>query len=247
MEINISEDCKSLGSRAAALGARAIRESITRQGHANIIVATGASQFDMLAALVDEPGIDWSEVTGFHLDEYIGMSVEHPASFRRYLWQRFVSKLPVPMKAFHFIDAEKDPGAECERLGHIINHHPIDVAFIGIGENAHIAFNDPPADFETSTPYLIVNLDEACRNQQLGEGWFADFTKVPKQAISMSVNQILRSSNIICSVPDARKSEAVKDTVEGPITDDCPASALQQHGNCHLFLDRAAAGLLKKQ
>ena len=201
----------------------------------------------MLAALVDEPGINWSEVTGFHLDEYIGMSVEHPASFRRYLWQRFVSKLPVPMKAFHFIDAEKDPGAECERLSHIINQHPIDVAFIGIGENAHIAFNDPPADFDTSTPYLIVKLDEACRNQQLGEGWFADFTEVPKQAISMSVKQILRSSTIICSAPDARKSKAVRETVEGPLTADCPASALQQHGNCHLFLDHAAAGLLKEQ
>ena len=247
MKITISKDSKSLGSQAAALGAEAIRESITRQGHANIIVATGASQFDMLAALVDEPGIKWSDVTGFHLDEYIGMSIEHPASFRRYLWQRFVSRLPVPMNAFHFIDAEKDPGAECERLGHIINRHPIDVAFIGIGENAHIAFNDPPADFETSAPYLMVDLDEACRNQQLGEGWFADLTEVPRQAISMSVQQILRSSAIICSVPDARKSEAVRDTIEGPLTANCPASALQQHENCHLFLDSAAAALLKEQ
>ena len=151
------------------------------------------------------------------------------------------------MNAFHFIDAEKDPGAECERLGHIINRHPIDVAFIGIGENAHIAFNDPPADFETSAPYLMVDLDEACRNQQLGEGWFADLTEVPRQAISMSVQQILRSSAIICSVPDARKSEAVRDTIEGPLNANCPASALQQHENCHLFLDSAAAALLKEQ
>ena len=245
MEITIAEDKQSLGNRAAASGAATIRAAIKNRGWANIIVATGASQFEMLAALVEEPGINWSRVTGFHLDEYIGITINHPASFRRYLWQRLVSRLPVPMRQFHFIDAETHPGKECARLGNIISTHPVDVAFIGIGENSHIAFNDPPADFETPAPYLVVDLDEACRKQQLGEGWFADFTEVPKQAISMSVKQILKSSTIICTAPDARKATAVRDAVEGSLSPDCPASALQEHDNCQLFLDTAAATLLQ--
>lgn len=241
MKISIVENKEQLGSLAAKFGAEKIRESIQSRNTANIIVATGASQFEMLAALVEEKDIDWSRVTGFHLDEYVNIPIAHPASFRRYLWQRFVSRLPVPMRAFHFIDAEGDPQAECSRLKDIIDIHPIDAAFIGIGENAHIAFNDPPADFETSTPYHVVNLDDACRNQQFGEGWFNSFQEVPPQAISMSVKQILKSSAIICTVPDERKANAVKASVDGPISPDCPASSLQQHGNCHLFLDSAAA------
>ena len=245
MKITIAENKQQLGSLAAKAGAEKIRASIQSRNAANVIIATGASQFEMLAALVEEEDIDWSRVTGFHLDEYIGMEINHPASFRRYLWQRFVSRLPVPMRAFYFIDAETHPGKECARLGDIISTHPVDVAFIGIGENAHVAFNDPPADFETTDPYLVVDLDEACRKQQLGEGWFADLTEVPKQAISMSVKQILKSSTIICTAPDARKATAVRDAIEGPLSPDCPASALQEHDNCHLFLDTAAAGLLQ--
>ncbi len=244
MTTTICDDKETLGRTAAAAGAAKVRAALSERGEANIIVATGASQFEMLAALVDEPDIDWSRVTGFHLDEYVGLPITHPASFRAYLWTRFVSKLPLPMRAFHFLDAEGDPGAECARVGEILGRHPVDVAFIGIGENAHIAFNDPPADFETAEPYLVVELDEACRRQQLGEGWFPDLDSVPKQAVSMSVRQILASRAIVCTVPDERKAAAVAAASHGPITPDCPASILRDHGDCGLFLDRAAASLL---
>lgn len=233
-----------LGKAAAAEGAALIREALAARGEANIIVATGASQFDMLDALTAEPGIDWSRVTGFHLDEYVGLPITHPASFRAYLWQRFVSKLPLPLRAFHFIDAETSPETECARVGAILRQHPVDVAFIGIGENAHIAFNDPPADFETEESYLVVDLDEACRRQQLGEGWFPTLDAVPRQAVSMSVRQILKSAAIICTVPDLRKAHAVRAAVTGPVTPEVPASILQRHPDCRLFLDSAAASLL---
>lgn len=233
-----------LGKAAAAEGAALIREALAARGEANLIVATGASQFEMLEALTAEPGIDWSRVTGFHLDEYVGLPITHPASFRAYLWQRFVSKLPLPLRAFHFLDAEVAPEAECARVGGILSRHPIDVAFIGIGENGHIAFNDPPADFETEQPYLVVDLDEACRRQQLGEGWFPTLDAVPKRAVSMSVRQILKSAAIICTVPDLRKAHAVRAAVTGPVTHWVPASILQRHPDCRLFLDSAAASLL---
>jgi len=160
------------------------------------------------------------------------------------LWQRFVSKLPMPLRAFHFLDGEGDAKAECHRVAEIIRKHPIDVAFVGIGENGHLAFNDPPADFETEDPYLVVQLDEACRRQQLGEGWFPTFDDVPKQAISMSVRQIMKSSAIICTVPDERKAEAVRNSVEGQVTPQVPASILQQHKRCALYLDKPAASFL---
>src|SRR5688500_8046675 len=245
MQIDVSESKQEMGKKAAAWGARRIREALQRIGRANIIVATGASQFAMLSSLVAEPDIDWSKVTGFHLDEYAGMPITHPASFRLYLWQRFVSKLPLPIKAFHFVDAEHDPKAECERLGRIINDHLIDVAFIGIGENGHVAFNDPPADFETEQPYIVVNLDEACRKQQLGEGWFPTLADVPTQAISMSVKQIMKSKAIVCTVPDRRKAEAVRNSVKGEVSPQVPASILQRHSNTALYLDRESASLLK--
>ena len=154
-------------------------------------------------------------LTAFHLDEYLGLPITHPASFRQYLWERFHRALPLPLKAFHYIDGEVNPQVECRRLNGIIREHPIDVAFVGIGENGHLAFNDPPADFNTEEPYLIVNLDDPCRRQQLGEGWFPTFEDVPKRAISMSCRQILKSANIVCSVPDKRKAEAVRGTVRG--------------------------------
>ena len=246
MTITICDDKAALGSAAATAGAEKIRSALAERGKASIIVATGASQFEMLAALVDEPDIEWSRVTGFHLDEYVGLPITHPASFRAYLWARFVSKLPLPPRAFHFLDGEHDPAAECARVGEIISRHPIDVAFIGIGENGHIAFNDPPADFDTEVPYLVVDLDDACRNQQLGEGWFPTFNDVPQQAVSMSVRQILKSESIICTVPDARKAAAVKGSVEGEVTPGCPGSTLQTHTDCSLFLDPPAASMLSK-
>jgi glucosamine-6-phosphate deaminase len=244
MNTVIESDKAVLGRRAADDGADKIRQAIRARGRAHIIVATGASQFEMLSALVQEKDVDWSKVTTFHLDEYVGLPITHPASFRLYLWQRFVSKLPLPLADFHYVNAETDPQAECKRLGQVIRHHPVDVAFIGIGENAHIAFNDPPADFDTDEPYLVVQLDDACRKQQMGEGWFPTLNDVPAQAISMSVRQILKSKNIICTVPDRRKAEAVKNSVKGPITNKVPASILQRHDSLTLYLDTPAASLL---
>lgn len=241
MNIIISDSKIESGARAAADGAALIRDAIAANGAANIIVATGASQFEMLDALTHED-VDWTRVTGFHLDEYIGLPLSHPASFRKYLKERFVDK--VPLRNFHYVNGEGDAHGECERLGAIIKQHPIDVAFIGIGENGHLAFNDPPADFETEEPYLVVNLDEACKKQQMGEGWFPTLSDVPQQAISMGIQQILKSRYIICTVPDERKAKAVKEAVEGPITPDLPASILQRHANTTLYLDPPAATLL---
>jgi glucosamine-6-phosphate deaminase len=244
MEITVFDTRQISGKLAAARGAAAIRFAIQTRGEANLIVATGASQFEMLSALVEEPDIDWTKVTGFHLDEYVGIPITHPASFRLYLWQRFVSKLPLPLRAFHFINADGDAAAECRRVGALIGELEIDVAFIGIGENAHVAFNDPPADFDTTEPYIVVDLDEACRKQQQGEGWFPTIDDVPQRAISMSVRQIMKSKKIICTVPDTRKAEAVAKAVSGPVTPEVPASILQQHSDCCLFLDKSAASLL---
>jgi glucosamine-6-phosphate deaminase len=245
MEIIIAADKNDLGHQAARLGTAAIRDAIAQRGAANIIVATGASQFATLAALI-ESDLDWSKVTGFHLDEYLNLPVTHPASFRKYLKERFVDR--VPLAAFHYVNGEAaDPKAECDRLGKLIAQHPIDVAFVGIGENGHLAFNDPPANFTTDEPYLVVDLDDACRQQQFGEGWFPTFEDVPRRAISMSVRQILKTNEIVCSVPDARKAEAVRGAVEGPVSPACPASILQTHGRTTLLVDSPAASLLHSE
>lgn len=237
-------DKRAMGRAAADHGAALIRTALADRGEAAIVVATGASQFEMLQHLVAAPDLDWSRVTAFHLDEYIGLPITHPASFRLYLWQRFVSQLPLPLRAFHYLDGESDPAAECDRVGSILKRHPIDVAFIGIGENGHVAFNDPPADFETDQPYIVVALDHACRKQQMGEGWFKSIDDVPSQAISMSVRQILKSRCLIVTVPDERKAQAVRDTLEKPASPEFPATCLRGHDSVHLYLDPAAASLL---
>ena len=237
---------KEMGLAAARDGAEKMRKVQGERGEVNIIVATGASQFEMLAALIQQEGIDWTQVTIFHLDEYVGLSIEHPASFRKYLKERFEDQLPSSVRAFHYINAEDDPIAECDRVGALIAETPIDVAFVGIGENGHLAFNDPPADFEIENPYLVVNLDEACREQQFGEGWFASLEAVPEKAISMSIRQIMKSGSIICTVPDERKAEAVRNSVEGEVSSGVPASILQEHGDCELYIDEPAASLLGK-
>src|SRR5437762_2654094 len=236
MKILVSDNKVHNGQRAAHDGAELIRRAIGQRGEANIILATGASQFEMLAELTHAE-LDWHRVTVFHLDEYAGLPITHPASFRLYLWQRFMSALKVPLKERYFIDAEGDLQAECQRLNEIIGRHPIDVAFIGIGENGHLAFNDPPADFETSSPYIVVKLDEACRRQQMGEGWFKKFEDVPERAISMSIRQIMKSRDIVCTAPDERKARAVADAVEGKITPMVPASILQRHERATIYLD----------
>jgi glucosamine-6-phosphate deaminase len=247
MQVIVSQTKAELGTKAAEKGAKLIRKAIAERGEANIIVATGASQFEMIDELVKQPGIAWNNVTGFHLDEYVNMEITHPASFRKYLWERFVSKLPQPLKAFHYLNGEKDAAAECKHVGNLIKQHPIDVAFVGIGENGHLAFNDPPADFNTEAPYLVVNLDEACRRQQHGEGWFKTFDDVPKQAISMSCRQIMKANAIIVSVPDQRKAKAVQGAVEGEVSPQLPSSILQRHENAWLYLDRDSASLLKQK
>jgi len=235
MEIEIRKTKDELGKAAASKGAGLIRKAIRRKGQASIILATGASQFEMLSALVEEE-LDWSRITAFHLDEYIGIPLSHPASFRKYLKERIVDR--VPIKEFNYIDGEADPRAETGRLNELIEQHKIDVAFIGIGENAHLAFNDPPADFETTKSYIEVELDRDCRQQQFNEGWFSSVEEVPEKAISMSINQILKSSSIICTVPGERKAEAVKRTIDNGIKPDVPASALKKHESVFLYLDR---------
>ncbi len=243
MRVVTCADREQMGVQAARDGAERIRQAIAEKGSATIILATGASQFTVLNHLIREPDVEWPRVTAFHLDEYLGLPITHPASFRGYLKERFVDH--VQLRAFHFIDGEAvPPENECARLSQLIQQASVDVAFIGIGENGHLAFNDPPADFQTDVPYLVVELDEACRRQQLGEGWFPTLEDVPRRAISMSVRQILRAASIVCSVPDARKAIAVAAAVEGPVTPTVPASILQQHPAATVYLDPPAAARL---
>jgi len=245
VNLNIFKTKAEMGAAAARQAAAWINAAIAEHGEANIILATGASQFEMLSSLVKQD-VDWSKVTAFHLDEYIGLPDSHPASFRKYLKERFADKV-AGLKQFHYINGEGTPTAECVRVGALIRTSHIDVACIGIGENGHLAFNDPPADFDTDEPYIIVNLDEACRRQQLGEGWFPTLDDVPTQAISMSIKQIMKSAAIVCTVPDVRKAVAVQKAVEGPVTHMLPSSILQQHPRCEVYMDEPAAALLSNR
>ncbi len=242
MKLHITNTPKELGVAAGKAAADLIRKALAEKGKANIILATGSSQFETLEQLIKED-IDWSKITMFHLDEYIGLPESSPASFRKYLKDRFLSKVPA-LESVNLVNGEGSPEEECSRLGDIISKNPIDVALVGIGENGHLAFNDPPADFETDKPFLVVNLDEPCRMQQLGEGWFETIEDVPKQAISMSVRQIMKAEHIICSVPDSRKAKAVKDSLEQQVGNDYPSSILQMHPDCRLYLDKASASQL---
>jgi len=249
MEVNVDvrvlDTKQDLGRAAAERAAAAIGEAIARNAEARVIAATGASQFEFLDALTATPGVEWGRVDMFHLDEYVGISDRHPASFRRYLRERIVER--VHPRAFHFLAGDAaDPVAECRRVGALLARTPIDAAFVGIGENGHLAFNDPPADFETEEPYLVVGLDDACRRQQLGEGWFATLDDVPRRAISMSIRQILKAREILCVVPDARKAKAVRDCLEGEVTPVHPSSILQTHPATTVYLDRESAALLKR-
>ena len=246
MDVRIFDTKQELGRAAAERAADAISEAIARSGEARVIAATGASQFEFLDALIATPGVEWGRVGMFHLDEYVGVPDTHPASFRRYLRERIVE--PVHPRAFHFLAGDAlDPVAECRRVGALLARAPIDVAFVGIGENGHLAFNDPPADFETEEPYLVVDLDEACRRQQLGEGWFASLDAVPRRAISMSIRQILKAREILCIVPDARKAKAVRECLEGEVSPVHPSSILQAHEATTVYLDRDSAALLKRR
>lgn len=244
IELHIEPSKAALAKAASALGAQAIKAAIQARGAANIVVATGASQFEMLEDLVGRDDVDWSRVTAFHLDEYIGMPESHPASFRKYLKERFTSRLP-KLGRFHFIEGDApDLQAELARINALIARHPIDVTFAGIGENAHLAFNDPPADFDAKEAFKVVQLEERCRKQQFGEGWFPTLEDVPHEAISMTIPQIMSSRLVILSVPDRRKAEAVRATLGEQVSPMVPASILQRHPECHLFVDPEAASLL---
>ncbi|MGI8638217.1 MAG: glucosamine-6-phosphate deaminase [Segetibacter sp.] len=246
MEIILTNDAVELGKSAGKAAAGLIMDAIEQNGFANIILATGASQFETLKQLISEREIDWSKVVMFHLDEYIGLPESAPASFRKYLKERFLNKVPA-LKATYLVNGENDPELECNRLNSIIELHPIDVALVGIGENGHLAFNDPPADFDTKEPYIIVELEEKCRKQQYNEGWFKSVSDVPARAISMSISQICKSKHIICSVPDARKAKAVKDCLEEPVSNLFPASILQLHPDCTYYLDKQSSALLNDE
>jgi glucosamine-6-phosphate deaminase len=237
----VFEDKQALGRAAAEQAGAAINRAIAERGAARILVATGASQFEFLEALTNAD-VDWARVEMFHLDEYIGLSADHPASFCRYLLERVIR--PTGITRYHLLAGDADPVEVCSHAGEAIRLAPIDCAFAGIGENGHLAFNDPPADFETREPYLIVQLDEACRRQQVGEGWFRTIDDVPTRAISISIQQILASREIVSVVPDARKAAAVKRCLQGPVSPEAPASILQTHSNVTVYLDTASAALL---
>jgi glucosamine-6-phosphate deaminase len=237
-------DSKAEMARAAAeRAAEILRGVLGTDEEARVIAATGASQFEFLDALTVLPGIDWRRTVFFHLDEYVGLPETHPASFRRYLKERVVAR--VHPGTFHFIQGDApDLEAERRRVGDLVSRRPVDVAFVGIGENGHLAFNDPPADFETEEPYLVVRLDEACRRQQMGEGWFSRVEDVPERAVSMSIRQILKAREILCVVPDGRKARAVRDCLELEVSPLRPASILRSHSRTTLYLDRESASLL---
>ena len=242
LKIKILTDRESLGRAAADHAARSLRRVIRDQGNARIIAATGVSQFEFLDALTSEPEIDWGRVEVFHLDEYVGLPITHPASFRKYLFERLIHKTGITR--YHLLDGDGDPQSSIRQIGSKLQSKPADIAFAGIGENGHLAFNDPPADFKTEEPYLIVDLDDACRQQQVNEGWFSKLTDVPKKAISMSVREILRAKEIIVVVPDTRKAHAVKCCLEGEVSPMVPASILRNHSNATIYLDTDSAALL---
>lgn len=244
MQIKTFVDRLTMSRAAARHAARALAAAIEARGGARLVAATGASQFDFLDALTAAREIEWSRVELFHLDEYVGLPIDHPASFRRYLLERLIAKTGITR--YHLLDGEHDAALVAQRVGRTLAEAAIDVAFVGIGENGHLAFNDPPADFDTKEPYLVVRLDERCRLQQVGEGWFARLADVPETAISMSVRQILDARSIVCVVPDKRKAEAVRASLEGPVDPMTPASILQRHPDITIYLDRESASLLTR-
>ena len=243
MLVRVFKDKGALGRAAAGQAATAIRRAITEHGRARIVAATAASQLEFLDALTKEQGIDWPKVEAFHLDEYIGLPATHPGSFRKMLMEQLVSKTGIV--DYHLLKGDADdPSAVAREVSKELASAPVDIAFLGIGENGHIAFNDPPADFTTEDPYLIVNLDEASRRQQVGEAWFADLSQVPRRAISMSPRQILKATELVVIVPDQRKAQAVKACLEGEISPMAPSSILRRHSNATLYLDTNSASLL---
>ncbi len=245
MKVRVFPDKIKLAETAAIQASDSIRRAIRETGAARIIAATGAAQFDFLEILTRKDGIDWARVEMFHLDEYIGIPISHPASFRKFLLDRLINKAGI--KRYHLLDGEREPGKVIAEVSSEIRKAPIDLAFVGIGENGHLAFNDPPADFETDEAYIVVELDEACRRQQLGEGWFKSLDEVPRRALSMTIRQVLKAREIIGIVPDTRKAEAVAKCFDGEISPMAPASILRTHENATVYLDKNSAARLKSE
>lgn len=244
LNVRIFRDVPEMAAAAAAEAADALRGAIQANGRARVVAATGASQLEFLAALTANRTVDWARVELFHLDEYVGLAATHPASFAKYIRERIIE--PAGIRQYYLLDGARKAEDMIAEANARLAAAPVDVAFVGIGENGHLAFNDPPADFVNTAPFLIVNLDEACRRQQVGEGWFPSIEDVPRQAISMSIQQILKSRRILCVVPDERKARAVRGALEGPVTPEVPASILQIHANVTVYLDEAAASLLAR-
>lgn len=242
MKITLSENALQLGEKAAALTAEKLNAAIEKNGSARLVLSTGASQFETIQSLIKHP-IDWSKVEVFHLDEYVDLPITHPASFRKYIKERFVDF--VNLKAIHYVNTDDDIAANIAALTELLHEAPVDVALIGIGENAHIAFNDPPADFDNENAYIVVKLAEKCRMQQLGEGWFATIEDVPTHAVSMTVKEIMKAKVIISSVPHAVKAQAIRDTLENNLTPDVPATMLKQHEEFYLFVDKNSASAVE--
>jgi len=248
MEINIYKNKKETSRKAALKAVSILNKTISQKGIATFIMATGVSQLDFIKALIAEGNVDWSKTRMFHLDEYIGIPETHVASFRKYLKEKFISKVNRPKEVNLINGNAGDPKKECDRLNQLLKNEIVDMAFVGIGENGHLAFNDPPADFEIEDSFIVVNLTKRCRKQQVGEGWFDSIKEVPQQAISMSIKQIMKAKNIICTVPGKRKAQAVKDCFEiNEISPEYPASMLKRHGDCFVFLDQFSANLLMKK
>jgi len=243
MFIRVFNDRNSLGRAAADHAAEVIRGAIASQGRARITAATAASQREFLEALTSAPGIDWQKVEAFHLDEYAGLPLSHPGGFRAMLLSQLIQKTGIPK--YHLLEGDApDLAAAARKASEAIASSPIDICFLGIGENGHIAFNDPPADFETREPYIIVNLDEACRQQQVGEAWFADISQVPTRALSMSAQQVLKARELLAVVPDLRKADAIQKCLEGPVRPEAPASIMRRHSKATLYLDWQSASKL---
>lgn len=243
--VQIYPNSHQLAAAAAARAGESLRHLLARHDIARLLAATGASQIAFLDRLTSDQSIDWRRVELFHLDEYVGIPPDHPASFARYIKERIVDRTGI--ERFHLLDGARDPHVVAVEMSREIARARIDLAFVGIGENGHLAFNDPPADFEADDPYIVLELDEACRRQQAGEGWFERLDDVPARAITISIPQLLKAREILCIVPDARKAQAVKLCLEGPLSPAAPASVLRLHPNATIFLDADSASLLSPQ
>lgn len=244
MKLIVHNTKEELGLASAKHAASLIGEAIEKQGYARILLSTGASQFPFFTEFVKQP-IDWNKVEMFHLDEYVGISENHPASFKRYLLDRFVNV--VHPGYYYLINGEKDPEETIAELTAILNEKPVDVGLIGIGENAHIAFNDPPADFDDPRAYKVVTLDDRCLQQQIGEGWFKTVEETYKQAISMTCSQIMKCRHILCVVPYKVKAEAIYNTLSREVTPEVPATLMKRHADCTVYTDADSSALLTQE